>query len=113
MSRWMDELEPPDRAALEQLRAELIAEKPAGWSVVSGLRELVVRPPDRRAGRIGITMINGRFHGVLHDRAKGVWTERAEWPVTASAAEAILAWADRVTREAGPSSGPEAPPNVR
>jgi hypothetical protein len=106
----MDELDPPDRAALESLRSALAADKPAGWSVVRGLRELVLRPPNRQAGKVGIRVRGGVATGAFHDRGRGVWTEHREWAIGPATAAAILAWA---TELAGDPIDPEAPPNVR
>jgi hypothetical protein len=93
LARWTDELSAQERQVLDALHADLLAMKSAGWSVVRGLRELVIRPPDRAVGKVGLTLRGGTVHGAFFDGTRRIWTHRRDWAVSAGPAAEILDWA--------------------
>jgi len=84
---------------LSTLFQELRRVKPAGWSVVAGDRELVLRPKDRSVGKFGITLLKvdsmAQWTVGFFSRKQNHWTERATFPLSNASADAIQRWAEQ------------------
>jgi hypothetical protein len=99
MARWADDLTPDEAQSLDALFHALSSTRPRGWSVVRGLRELVLRPAARGVGKFGVTILGGDIHVASHDRHRGIWTARQSWRAGPEAPPALLAWAQTVAAE--------------
>ena len=88
------------RDPLDALFRELLARKPAGWSVVQGADGLVIRAPDRRVGKARIRVWRGTYSVMFHSRQQGIWTDSSTWPVSPGVAVPILAWVESVLQSA-------------
>jgi hypothetical protein len=82
--------------ALRRLLAEMKRRKAAGWSVVLGARELVLRPPARELGKFAVlTRTPGGFWIHFFDRTRNRWAEGGRAVAdTPDAAAELLAWAE-------------------
>lgn len=97
MPRWMREWTRADEDVLRGLMAEIKARKAAGWSVVLGPKELVLRPPVRALGKFAVmTATRDGFWIHFFDRALNHWADDHTIPAGPAAAAELLAWAEGV-----------------
>lgn len=96
MARGMRPWTHVEEDALRGLLAEMKRRKAAGWSVVLGPRELVLRPPARELGKFAVrTRTAGGFRIQFFDRAVNHWTQGGHAAAdTPDAAAELLAWAE-------------------
>ena len=96
MARWADDLTPEHEAALRALLARLVRDKPRGWSVVLGDRELVLRPEDRNQGRASATVITTglepMFQMSFFAPAVNQWVAFEKFPFSEESSPEILDW---------------------
>jgi hypothetical protein len=109
VARFADFLTDDEQAEMSALLRELRRAKPAGWSVVAGDRELVLRPKDRSVGKFGITVVKvnaePQFSVGFFSRQGNHWRRHETFPFVSTSAAAVLSWAEETV--AAESSNPE------
>jgi hypothetical protein len=105
MTRWMRTWTRADEDVLRGLMAEMKARKAAGWSVVLGPKELVLRPPVRTLGKFAVSMSRDGFWIHFFDRSLNHWADSHTVPVGPAAAAELLAWAEGVVAGRAASAG--------
>jgi len=104
MARWADHLSEEEEVLLLALLRRLVAEKPRGWSVIRGDRELILRPASRSVGKLSITVAVSRAEPTCYvsffSRSLNHWDGHEYFALSADSAGTILEWAqERVARE--------------
>jgi hypothetical protein len=94
-----------DEDVLRGLLAEMKARKAAGWSVVLGPKELVLRPPARSLGKFSVTITRGGFRIHFFDRSLNHWKGDYTVPPGPGAAAELLAWAEALVAGRAASAG--------
>ena len=78
---------------LKTLAADLRRTKPEGWSVVLGLKEIVVRPKDRTTGRFSIDFVrDGVCSAAFFSRELNYWNKRKHFNSDVSLAASLNEW---------------------
>ena len=93
MARLADDLSEAEANALGALFVQLKSFKPAGWSIVQGDRELVIRPYDRGLGKFGVTIFRSRFRIAFFSPSLNHWDGDSHFDFTEDCAGPMLKWA--------------------
>jgi hypothetical protein len=106
MAKWIRPWTRADEEVLRELLAEMKRRKPAGWSVVLGPKELVLRPPDRERGKFAVmTGTRDGFWIHFFDRSLNHWQGDHTVPAGPDAAAQLLAWAAARVGDGAASAG--------
>lgn len=93
MARWLGPLDQEQAHALDRLFRELNSLKPAGWSVVKGENDVVIRPRDRCLGKFALTpSVDQTYRVAFFSADLGRWTWSRSFSHGLDTAAAIVQW---------------------
>jgi hypothetical protein len=84
-----------EAAEMERLFHALLHARPNGWSVVRGLAEIVIRPVNRSAGKISVSITPTRGDEVtaaFFSRSRNRWVARGRFATAEMTPEVLFDW---------------------